>query len=113
MSIMKNFAPGVEITLLMSNLTVNRPAVGTPALNGQCTLSPSATNLVLLGSYILLALIEQVMRPYVTSFALGLGTLSLWIKKIVFVPFTQPDIPCTSCPSVLGSPCLVFAFKSV
>jgi hypothetical protein len=34
MSIMKNLAPGVEIMLLISNLTVSRLAVGVPALNG-------------------------------------------------------------------------------
>ncbi len=34
MSIVKNLAPGVEITLLMSNLMVSRLAVGVPASNG-------------------------------------------------------------------------------
>jgi hypothetical protein len=33
-SIVKNLDPGVEITLLMSNLTVSRLAVHVPSLNG-------------------------------------------------------------------------------
>jgi hypothetical protein len=101
MSIVKNLAPGVEIMLLMSNLVVIRLAVGVPALTGQCTLSPQATNLVLLGSSIFLSLIKQMRRLYMTSFALALSTLSLGIKNIVSIPFTQPGIPCASHMSLM------------
>ena len=55
----------------------------------------------LLDSSIFSGLIKQVMRPYVTSFALALGILSLEIKKIMSILFTWLGIPCTSCPSLL------------
>jgi hypothetical protein len=34
MSIVKNLAPGVDMTLLMRSLTVSRSAVGVPVSNG-------------------------------------------------------------------------------
>ncbi len=101
MSIVKNLSPGVETTLVMSSLMVSKLAVGVPASNRKYNLSPPATNLVLFGSLVFSGLMRQVMRPYVTSFALALGTLSFGMKKIVSVPAAQHGIPCASRPSLL------------
>jgi hypothetical protein len=101
MSIKKNLSLGVEIMLLMSSLMVSKLAVGVPASKGKCTLSPPATNIVQFGSYVFGGLMRQVMRPYVTSFALAFGTLSFGMNKIVSIPVTGPGTPCVSHPSLL------------
>ncbi len=47
---------------------------------------------------------SQLKLPYVTSFALSFGTLSLLMKKIVFVPFTLPSLrPCASHPNLFAA----------
>ncbi len=50
MSIVKNFAFGVETMLFRSNLMVSRSAVGLTQLLGQLILSPPTSSRVLFGS---------------------------------------------------------------
>ncbi len=60
----------------------------------------SPCHLVWFGSLVFSGLMRQVMRPYVMSFALAIGTLSFGMKKSVSVPITRPGIPCASHPSL-------------
>ncbi len=101
MSIVKNLAPRVEIPQLMSSLMVSKLAVGVPALKGYCALSPPASSCVWFGSSVISGLMRQVMRPYMTSFALACGTLSFVMKNVMSISVTQPGIPCASHPSLL------------
>ena len=75
MSIVMNFAPFVDMTLLSSNLTVRRLAVGVP--QSMSMLSRTLHTILLL-----------VMSRHLFS-----GISFLWMKNIVSVPMFLPGIP--------------------
>ena len=92
-----NFAPGMDITLLSSSLTVSKSAVGVPQSIGTDRLLPPKVNLVLLTSSFQGRTLHTILE-YATSFHLFSGTSLFVMNFIVFVPEFLPGMPCANLP---------------
>ena len=110
-----NLAPGVDITLLSSNFTVSKSAVGVPQSIGTDRLLPPKVSRVLLTSSFCGRTLQTILA-YATSFHLSAGISHLSMNLIVSVPVFLPGMPWASRPtsfpneypqSVLNFGCLI------
>ena len=87
----------MDITLLSSNFTVSKSAMGVSQSIGTDRSLPPKVSLVLLTSSFWGRTLHTILA-YATSFHLSAGNLLLWMNLMVFVPVLRPGIPCSSLP---------------